>query len=380
MATNPPPIPPQPPTINQQYQPPTGAIPIERIKRVGIILAIAIVGILTIWGSLHKPQPLPAPKAANIVPTTAAEVDSQQSELDRLKADAERAAEEAALAKARAQHAGSVVDQGPHNAAQLDPAQQLEMQFKLDEMRRRHQAAFTSTVAFAQQRKEENEGTAPSVTPVSTRTESPDAEEKPEEKRSAVHEPEPLPPDTYLLDEGTVIETMLLNRLNGELVGPVIAQISLDVYSKSGLALLIPKGSRVLGEAKAVSSLDQQRLEVMFHRVILPNGVWISLDKARGLDQIGETGLVSNVNHHYMQIFGVSAALGLIGGLTEIGNSAGIGYNPITGFRAGATERMGESAEQVLAKYLNRLPTITVREGSRIKILLTQDLEIKAYE
>jgi type IV secretion system protein VirB10 len=185
---------------------------------------------------------------------------------------------------------------------------------------------------------------------------------------------------TYRLDEGTLIETVLLNRLDGEFSGPVITQVANDVYSRAGLELLIPKGSRLLGEAREVNGLDQRRLAILFHRLILPNGKTVSLDKFRGLDQVGETGVVSKVDHHYLQIFGTSLALGGIGGLAQIGTYGGYGYDPATGFRVGFTERMGSSAEQVLAKFLNKYPTIKVLEGTRIKVILTNDLNLEAYQ
>ena len=189
-----------------------------------------------------------------------------------------------------------------------------------------------------------------------------------------------LPPGMYRLDEGTVIETVLLNRLDGEFSGPVITQVANDVYSRAGLELLIPKGSRLLGEAREVTSFDQRRLAILFHRLILPNGKTVSLDKFRGLDQIGETGVVSTIDHHYLEIFGTSLALGAIGGLMQIGAYSGYGYDPAVGFRVGATERMGASADQVLAKFLNKYPTIKVLEGTRIKVILTNDLNLEAYQ
>jgi type IV secretion system protein VirB10 len=146
------------------------------------------------------------------------------------------------------------------------------------------------------------------------------------------------------------------------------------------LELLIPKGSRLLGEAHEVNGLDQRRLAILFHRLILPNGKSVSLDKFRGLDQVGETGVVSKVDHHYLEIFGTSLALGGIGGLAQIGAYGGYGYDPGTGFRVGVTERMGSSAEQVLAKFLNKYPTIQVLEGTRIKVILTNDLNLEAYQ
>jgi type IV secretion system protein TrbI len=377
-----PPIPPQEPSVTQRYRPPEGAIPLAKVKRVAIGLGILILVLLTIWGSTHKAPADVRVAAAPVQPTTPMEVDSQQAELQREMQEARRAAEQAELAKQRAQHQGADPGStGPRNA-QVDPAAQLRAQLALDDIRRAHQAAFSSTVAFAPQggHAEPNAGgTSPAPTPPAT----PPLHDQPVGAAAGTPPPgqaaEP-PAGTYRLDEGTIIETILLNRLDGEFVGPVIAQVSTDVYSRAGVELLIPKGSRLLGEAKDVNSFDQRRLAILFHRLILPKGKSLLLDKFRGLDQIGETGVVSKIDHHYLEIFGTSLALGAIGGLSQIGAYGSGGYDPSVGFRIGFTERMGSSAEQVLSKFLNKMPTIKVLEGTRIKVILTNDLNLEAYE
>jgi type IV secretion system protein VirB10 len=328
-----------------------------------------------------------------VQPTTPGEIDSQQAELQREMQEAARAAQEAEMAKQRAEHyAGQVPSSGPRNV-QADPTAQLLSQLRLEDLRRQHQAAYASNIAFAPPSgHSEGASATPALAPGSapaslsqpaqanTAPAAGTNQEGDHAPASAEIQPAALPPGAYRLDEGTVIETILLNRLDGEFVGPVITQVSTDVYSRAGIELLIPKGSRLLGEAKAVSSTDQRRLAILFHRLILPNGKFISLDKFRGLDQIGETGVVSKIDHHYIEIFGTSLALGAIGGLMEIGAYSGYAYDAATGFRTGFTERMGSSSEEVLSKFLNKMPTIKVLEGARIKVILTNDLNVEAYE
>ncbi len=194
---------------------------------------------------------------------------------------------------------------------------------------------------------------------------------------------EPSPPssgDTYRLFEGTIVETVLTNRLDGSFAGPANCMVTTDVYSPDYQHVLIPQGSRVLGEVKPVNELGQQRLAVVFHRLIMPDGYSVSLDQFRGLDQAGATGLRDKVNHHYVQIFGTSLALGAIGGLAQIGNNyTGYGYDPVTQYRIGMTESMSQSAYQILDRFLNILPTFTIREGSRVKIYLSNDLSLPDY-
>ncbi|MBK7929278.1 MAG: hypothetical protein IPJ98_17920 [Bryobacterales bacterium] len=81
--------------------------------------------------------------------------------------------------------------------------------------------------------------------------------------------------------EGTVLETVLTNRLDGSFSGPVNCLVTANVYSRDRRKILVPQGSRVLGEAQRVETFGQQRLAVAFHRLILPNGLWFDLNKFR---------------------------------------------------------------------------------------------------
>jgi type IV secretion system protein VirB10 len=190
--------------------------------------------------------------------------------------------------------------------------------------------------------------------------------------------------ETYWLPEGTILEAVLTNRLDGEQPGPVNCMITTDVYLPGTRLLLIPQGARVLGEASKVSAFGQQRLAVAFHRIIVPDldSYSIPLDKETpGLAQAGETGLHDKVDSHYASIFGASLAVGAIGGLAQIGNgTTGIVYDPSVQFRNGISESMAQSADRVLDRFLNRMPTITIREGTRVKIVLTDDLQLPAYD
>jgi type IV secretion system protein VirB10 len=195
---------------------------------------------------------------------------------------------------------------------------------------------------------------------------------------------DPAKQETYWLPEGTILETVLTNRLDGEQPGPVNCMITTDVYLPGTRLLLIPQGARVLGEASKVSAFGQQRLAVAFHRILVPDldPYSIPLDhEMPGLAQAGETGLHDKVNSHYVSIFGASLAVGAIGGLAQIGNgTTGIVYDPSVQFRNGVSESMAQSADRVLDRFLNRMPTITIREGTRVKIVLTADLQLPAYE
>jgi type IV secretory pathway VirB10-like protein len=182
------------------------------------------------------------------------------------------------------------------------------------------------------------------------------------------------------LTEGTVIETVLINRLDGSLTGPVACLVTTPVYAHDRQRVLIPAGARVLGAAAPVQTWGESRLAVSFHRLVMPDGRTVSLDRFTGLDQIGETGLKDDVNRHYLQVFGASIAIGALSGLAQYGTSAGYGPSSFGDqYRQAAGASLAASTGRVLDRYLNVLPTITIREGYRIKVYLTNDLDLPPY-
>jgi type IV secretion system protein VirB10 len=184
----------------------------------------------------------------------------------------------------------------------------------------------------------------------------------------------------YRLFEGTVLETVLTNRLSGSFSGPINVMLTTNVYSHDHQQLLIPQGTRVLGEVQKVNSFGQQRLAVFFHRLIMPDGYSVSLDQFHGLNQIGETGLRDQVNHHYLQVFGVSLAIGAIAGIEQAGSNYGYSMGGVDAYRRGVSESLSQSALRILDRYLNTLPTFTVREGHRVKVFISDDLMLPAYD
>ena len=187
----------------------------------------------------------------------------------------------------------------------------------------------------------------------------------------------------YVIYEGTTLDTVLMNRLDGDAVGPVKVLVSNPLYSHDHQHVLIPDGTIVLGEAKKIGTAgfgQQRRLAVVFHRMIMPDGYSVDLDQFHGLDQIGEEGLKDIVNNHYLEIFGTSIALGVIAGAAEITQGGGA----FTGsgsqeFTNGAAGSVSESATTVLDQFLQIPPTITIREGHRVKVYFTQDMLLPAY-
>jgi type IV secretory pathway VirB10-like protein len=184
---------------------------------------------------------------------------------------------------------------------------------------------------------------------------------------------------TYVLFEGTILETVLINRLEGQFSGPVECLLSTDVYSNDRQHLLVPAGSKLLGETKKVDTFGQTRLAVVFHRILMPDGYSVSLDQFKGLDQIGDTGLRDQVNNHYLRIFGVSLAIGALGAVAEAGTAGSLTESSGDLMRQGFAQSTAQSSAQILDKFLNLMPTVTIREGHRVKVYLSGDLAVPDY-
>jgi type IV secretory pathway VirB10-like protein len=184
---------------------------------------------------------------------------------------------------------------------------------------------------------------------------------------------------TYVLFEGTIIETVLLNRLDGANNGPIECLVTGDVYSRDRQHLLVPAGSRVLGETRKVEAFGQARLAVVFHRLLMPDGYSVSLDQFKGLNQAGDVGLRDQVNNHYLRIFGASLAVGAIGAAAEAGTGGILTESGTDRLRQGFGQSTAQSSAQILDRFLNILPTITIREGHRVKVYLSGDLALPEY-
>ena len=175
----------------------------------------------------------------------------------------------------------------------------------------------------------------------------------------------------------------LVNRLNGDCSGPVICQISTDVYSQDHSRVADPAGTRILGETKKVNDVGQERLAVIFHRLIMPDGYAVDLDQAPGLSQIGETALHDKVNNHYFRDLrrfysGRSDCRTLDDWRKQQRRDrfANVQCQRLPGR---CSRKLVTIVSQNSRRFLNILPTITIREGHHVRIFLTQDLMLPAY-
>ena len=179
------------------------------------------------------------------------------------------------------------------------------------------------------------------------------------------------PPGWERIYEGSFLEAALVTQLSGDFPGPVLAVVAIPFYSADRLHVLIPRGARVIGTAQSVGNQDQSRLAVGFHRLIFPDGRWVSL-QFRGLNQIGEGALKDQVDRHYFSMFAAVGAVGILSGLTAAGGNPYEGGG--AGMRSGAGQGLGQAATRILDRFLNRMPTITIRAGHRLRVWFTSDV------
>lgn len=182
----------------------------------------------------------------------------------------------------------------------------------------------------------------------------------------------------YRVFEGTILEGVVTNHIDGGFPGPIILMLTTDYYSHDHQQLLLPQGTRLIGAVQSVNSGQQRKLFVTFQRIVCPDGFSLDIAKYVGLDVIGTTGIASKVNNHYLSSFAAAAAIGGLGGLAQIGNNGSV-FDASTELRNGISAQTAQEGEQILQHFLNRLPTITVKEGSRAKVYIGADILIPSY-
>jgi type IV secretory pathway VirB10-like protein len=279
---------------------------------------------------------------------------------------------------------------------QVTPVQQQAQLIAAKERERADNSRFASNLVYSratEQPQQQQSQTMPAQYGVADRQANsslvaPEAERKPEETPGGYKRPLEANVDSaigqpYLIYEGSVLDTVLMNRLDGDAVGPVKVLVSNPLYSHDRQHVLIPDGTVVLGEAKKIGAAgfgQQRRMAVVFHRLIMPDGYSVDLDQFHGLDQIGEEGLKDKVNNHYLQIFGTSIALGVIAGASEITQGGGtVTPTGSQAFTNGAAASVSQSASTILDRFMQIPPTVAIREGHRVKVYFTRDLLLPAY-
>src|SRR6266404_5008970 len=401
-----------------------------------VIIGIALLMVVIMWlTGGKKPQATgktaaptvqdPAPVEVNETKIAELQTRIQDLQKQQLAAQNALAQQTRLLGSLPQEQSQGLPNAGPNNA----PPPTAEDAIKAERRKREYLSLFASNLALSYRKNASSAGTAPTGSAPAEQpqaaTQSPDAfqlaqlfeEMQPtastqqlsnvqseaassaQTRTTSAQATEPIPgrkeadhpaavvPDsvnaaagkTHVLFEGTVLETVLINRLEGQFSGPVECLLSTDVYSHDRQHLLIPAGTKLLGDTHKVDNSGQTRLAVVFHRLIMPDGYSVNLDQFKGLDQIGDTGLRDQVNNHYLRIFGVSLAVGALGAVGQAGTGGALNATGGDLMRQGFAASTAQSASQILDKFLNILPTVTIREGHRVKVYLSGDLAVPDY-
>jgi type IV secretory pathway VirB10-like protein len=347
---------------------PAGVVPRHLQQWVLVGVASVMAGIMALSGLPAKPRSSTMPAPAALA------VDPNQQRIEEYQRRVLEQAQRLTAEQAQLQDAKDSVATESRTTAATAPRERATHEVRAaHEERATHEerGRFADNVAFSR----------PTATPAAGPTGPPTTAHVgavPAEAMPAPAAPVPLQAK-YTVLEGTFIDTVLTNRLDGTFPGPVNCLVSVPVYASDQQHLVIPAGSRALGEARAVTTFGQSRLAVVFHRVILPNGTHIDLHGFHGLNQVGDLGLQDQVDRHYAQIFGVSLAIGAIAGLAQVQSGAGLNATAFDNYRQGAGANIAQSSARILDRFLNLLPTVTIREGHRIKVYLSNDLELPEY-
>lgn len=202
----------------------------------------------------------------------------------------------------------------------------------------------------------------------------------------SVYSPDRLqkPISPYELMAGSVIPAALITGLNSDLPGPVIAQVTQDVYdSVTGHYLLVPQGAKLIGKYDSVVAYGQSRVLLIWTRLIMPDGSSIVLDNLPAADTQGYAGLKDGVDYHFWKLLrgvvlssllGVSSALAtnnVVGG-----NSSG---NLIISLGQSGDQATNQAGQQIVSHDLGVQPTLTVRPGFPFDVMVNRDIVLRPY-
>lgn len=182
------------------------------------------------------------------------------------------------------------------------------------------------------------------------------------------------PTSPYTLTAGTVIAASLITGLNSDLPGMVTAQITENAFDTvSGRYLLIPQGSRLIGSYDSVVAFGQKRALVVWQRIILPDGSSIRIDNVPATDTAGYAGLADKVDFHTWQLLKGVVLSSLLG----VGTQLSFGNNEsdlVRAIRESTQQSAGNAGNQLVGHALNIQPTITVRPGWPLRVVVNKDI------
>ena len=201
----------------------------------------------------------------------------------------------------------------------------------------------------------------------------------PVDRRTTSSDRVQAPASKTVLQAGAVIPAALLTGLRSDLPGQITAQVTEAVYdSPTGKILLIPQGARLIGQYDAQVAFGQSRALLVWNRIVFPNGKSIVLERQPGADPEGYAGLEDQVDNHWGALFKAA----LLSTILSVGSEAGTSNNEnslVDAIRRGSSDSFSQTGRQVVGRSLQVQPTITVRPGFPVRVIVTRDLVMEAY-
>ncbi|MGD9920864.1 MAG: TrbI/VirB10 family protein [Pseudorhodoplanes sp.] len=182
------------------------------------------------------------------------------------------------------------------------------------------------------------------------------------------------PASPYVVQAGTVIPAALLAGIQSDLPGQVTAQVTEHVYdTPTGNFLLIPQGSRLLGQYDSQISFGQKRVLLVWNRIMLPDGNSIVLERQQGTDARGFSGLEDEVDYHWWDMIKAATLSTLLSVGAELG-STGDESDLVRALRRGSQDSVNNTGQQLVRRQLNIQPTLTIRQGFPVRVIVNRDL------
>ncbi|MGY3442852.1 TrbI/VirB10 family protein [Bradyrhizobium sp. USDA 4473] len=183
----------------------------------------------------------------------------------------------------------------------------------------------------------------------------------------------------FIVQAGTVIPAALMTGIRSDLPGQVTAQITEAVYdSPSGKYLLVPQGTKLIGQYDSSVAFGQSRILLVWTRMIMPDGSSIVLERQPGADTGGYAGLEDEVDNHWGMLFKAA----VLSTMLSVGAEAGTSQNEnnlVQAIRSGASNSISQTGQQIVQRQLNIQPTLTIRPGFPVRVIVTRDLVLVPY-
>ena len=190
------------------------------------------------------------------------------------------------------------------------------------------------------------------------------------------------PRSPYEVKAGSYIPAALITGINSDLPGTVNAQVTENVYDTlTGTYLLIPQGAKLVGEYNSSLSFGQKRVQVVWNRIIFPDGTSIDLEKMQGVDISGFSGFYDKVDNHYLRIYGNAVLLSFMGaGYDILNQKAEQSTDPRETVAASVGQKLADVSGQTLEKNMDVQPTLIIDPGYKFKIIVMKDMVLNDIE